>query len=425
MVQVGTQWNDGGDLPALGDGRTGEDGEVPIAGEVAGPADAVHHGAAQHVRGVDVAEDVGFQRRVHGDDPQPADDFRIVGDLLGAQHQVVAVALEIAVQTFLHGLADGERTPRGELHLAGIDQVDHGVLDDLRVHLEGGDVLGVVQRRHHGVGDVADARLDGQEFAGDASCLVLAGQERRHVGSDLAGDVGELVETLDFVGHVVAHHAHDLVGIDPHPNGSDAVARGIDGDALAVRRVFRFVDVVDAQQLLGVGLVEFDDDLLGHARRGGDGADAGSEEDFALGRDVGGLHDGHVDAPERAGPQRLLQLRQVHVEELGATRIQRLAEIGVGLVGGAELDGIGSGELPVQGIPGGGSRDHADLERTSLLVFRLGLRSDGTRNDLGGAGGGESRKSDRHVVLYQAGGFGWIECREGHRSSSQFAGKQG
>jgi hypothetical protein len=94
VVHVRAHRHDGRDVAALGGGRAGEDGDVGVAGEIPGAADAVHHLLAEHVGGVDVAEDIGFERGVDGDDADAADDFRVVGDFLRAQEQAAAEVVE-------------------------------------------------------------------------------------------------------------------------------------------------------------------------------------------------------------------------------------------------------------------------------------------------------------------------------------------
>ena len=69
-------------LPPLAVEGAGEDGEVGVAGEIAGAADAVHHGFAHDVSGIHVAAEVDFDGGIHGNDAETAHDFRVIGDLL-------------------------------------------------------------------------------------------------------------------------------------------------------------------------------------------------------------------------------------------------------------------------------------------------------------------------------------------------------
>ena len=59
--------------------RTGEDGEVGIALEVARATDTVHHLRAADMCGVDVTIDVALDGGVDGDDSQTTDDGGVVG----------------------------------------------------------------------------------------------------------------------------------------------------------------------------------------------------------------------------------------------------------------------------------------------------------------------------------------------------------
>jgi len=47
------------------------------------------------VGGVDVAVDVGFDHGVHGDDAEAADDLGVVGDLLLADDDLIAILADV------------------------------------------------------------------------------------------------------------------------------------------------------------------------------------------------------------------------------------------------------------------------------------------------------------------------------------------
>ena len=160
LVNMRAEWHDGRDLAALGHRRRVEDGQVGVAREVAAAADAVDHVRARDVRRVNIAVDVDFDGRVHRNDAEAADDLRAVRDLLRAQDHVLLVLLDV-LEEARHALRRRrEGRARGEVELARIDEVEHAVLDDLRVDREVTEVR-VDKARRDGVGDIADARLQG------------------------------------------------------------------------------------------------------------------------------------------------------------------------------------------------------------------------------------------------------------------------
>ena len=91
VVHVGDKRNDGGDGTALGIGRRDEGADVAVAGEVRGTADTVHHAGTDDVGGVNIAVNVGFDQAVGADQAKATYDFGVVGDLLGAQNNGLAV----------------------------------------------------------------------------------------------------------------------------------------------------------------------------------------------------------------------------------------------------------------------------------------------------------------------------------------------
>jgi len=103
----------------------------------------------------------------------------LVGDLLRAQQQAVAVVGEIGVDRGQRVAADGERRAAGELDLAAVDQVDDRVLDHLGVHLERRDVRVVAQRAENSVGDVATPDCRGRRPWHIMPALELGGEKTR------------------------------------------------------------------------------------------------------------------------------------------------------------------------------------------------------------------------------------------------------
>ena len=75
-----------------------EDRDVGVAREVPGTADAVLDARTHDVRGVHVAVDVGLDHAVHRQAAEPADDLRMVADLLRPQHDPVAVLGDVGAQ---------------------------------------------------------------------------------------------------------------------------------------------------------------------------------------------------------------------------------------------------------------------------------------------------------------------------------------
>jgi hypothetical protein len=83
-----------------------------------------------------VSVDVDFNRRVHADHTETADDLRGVGDLLRAQKQLGSVLVPILVETLetIGGETDGGG--RSEVQVAGVEEVEEGVLEDFCPYLE-------------------------------------------------------------------------------------------------------------------------------------------------------------------------------------------------------------------------------------------------------------------------------------------------
>ncbi len=85
--------------------------------------------------------------------------------------------------------------------------------------------------------------------------------------------------------------------------------------------------------------------------------------------------------------------------------VDAVAQVGVGLIGRAEVDGLRLGQRAVQRRAGGGAGQHADLELAPGVVFGGGACGDRQRNRFRRAGRGESAETDGLPVLDQSGSF--------------------
>jgi len=103
---------------------------------------------------VGVAVDVHLEGGVHGDIADPAGDLGVVADLLGPQDDLFAVGHDVSVEPLEPFRRGGQRRAGDGVELAGVDEIEHGVLDDLRPDPQV-LVVALHEARHDGVGHVA------------------------------------------------------------------------------------------------------------------------------------------------------------------------------------------------------------------------------------------------------------------------------
>ena len=399
VVDVADHRHHAGNCPALGYRLGDEDRQVRVAGEIAGAADAVHHLGAADVGRVDVAVQVELQRRVDADDAQATDHFRVVGDFLRAQHQLVLVLFQVVEHPRVAALGQGDRATRGEVHLAGVDQVEGRVLQHLGVHGQ------VVERRidqaaHHRVGDAANPGLQRAEVARQAPGFDFLGEEGDQVVGDALGLGIRRGHRGVGVGLVGDDDGDDLFRRDRDRGAADATVHGHQRDRRAGRPVAGDIDIVQAFQVGVVGQVDLDDHLLGEDRETGRVAHRGGRHDMPLFGDGHGFD--HRDI-------RLLQLQvadlldgvgQVLVDEHHLAGIDRAAQGRVDLERHAPRQHAGFRQLLVEVVAQAGAGHQADLQRPGL-----GSLGEGARHRLGFAGTGETAHADGHAVLDQFGGL--------------------
>ncbi|KAG1291464.1 hypothetical protein G6F64_013791 [Rhizopus arrhizus] len=87
--------------------------------------DAVHDPRAHHVRRIDVAVDVHFDHAVHADAAEAAHQLRMVGDLLRAHDDALAVEIDVLLERLVGLRAQCEAGARGVAQHAIAQQVEH------------------------------------------------------------------------------------------------------------------------------------------------------------------------------------------------------------------------------------------------------------------------------------------------------------
>lgn len=405
VVDMADHGDDCGDLATFLHRGAGEDREVGVAREVGGAADAVHHLGAEHVGGVDVAEDVGFERCVHCDEAQTAHDLGMVADLAGTHEYLVAEEVDVAHEAEHGVVGEGEGACRCELAFSLFHEVHDGVLNDFGVHLELRNLGILAQTVEHRVGDVAHAGLQWQELLGYATFAEFGGEEMADVVADALGYLICGRERLDAFRSIGGHDAHDLGRVDLKHCGADAVVGAVDGNLAAMRRISRYVVVVEsAEGCVVVGGV-LDDDFLGHLGDGRSHAETGAEDHLAVGAHLGGFDDGHVDRAVEAVAQILSQMRQMGVDIADLSGVDGLARIGVRLVGCTQIHCVGARELAVDMVVGACTRKKVDLEFFPLLMERLCALGQCHRHNFRCTGCREARQSHIITVFYHRGGL--------------------
>jgi len=91
------------------------------------------------VGGVDIAEDIGFECGVDGDESESSDDFGVVGDFLWSEEDFAFESVEVVVDVIEDVGADGEGASAGESDAVVIHKLNDGVLYDFGVDIDGRD----------------------------------------------------------------------------------------------------------------------------------------------------------------------------------------------------------------------------------------------------------------------------------------------
>ena len=398
MVHMRAHWHDRRDRAALGRRGTHEDRQIGVAREVARAANAVEHVPPAHVRRVDVPGQVHLQGGVQRDHAQLSHDRRVVGDLLGSQHQPRGEEVEFPDQFQDLLGADSQGAGARAQQSAALHQLEGGGLKNLRVHQERRNVGVRAEAGQDGVRHIADPDLQGQEPRRDAAGGHFVEQESDDVAGDGPAHLVGRVEAAQLVGLKGFHDAHDLLRIDARVRLADPLERVVEVQGVAVRRRLGDDDVRHLAGPARVEPVDLDDDLLGDLKERGRRADGIGQVNAAVGRHLAGLDDSIVDRAEEAEQHRLRDVRKVHVHEGDPAAVDLLAEGGRRLIRRTPADGLGLGEGVVDAGSGGGPAQDANLERLAGLVQAPGLVGQRPRHGLGRPRGGESAEGHHRPI---------------------------
>ncbi len=176
--------------------------------------------------GVDVPVDVHLERGVHGDDAEAQHDSRVVGYLLGAEHDAGGEEIHVGVNPLERIGGESQGGGAGSRQFSPFHQIHQGLLEHFRVHGERRDFRVFAKNGHHRIADVTDSGLERQEFPGDAFGAHLFEHEVQHVlGYFVTAPVSGR-EGLNAVGFVALDDADDPSGIH-HGVGHTDLRKGI------------------------------------------------------------------------------------------------------------------------------------------------------------------------------------------------------
>ena len=297
VVNVRHHGHDRGDVAALRARWRHEARHKGITREVARSTDAVHHLGARDVSGVDVAVNVGLNHSVTCNHAEASDNFWVVGDFLRTQNNLFGVLSSIFVDPVCVFRRQRKCGCRRHRHGALIHQVDHPVLDNLRV---GRDVVirPFQQPRENSVRNVPHTGLHRKQFLGQTPSLDLAVEEIKQVVGNLLGIVVDRLERGVAVRSVGFDDCDDLVDVDINVGGPDPVTGVGNRNGLTVRQLTIAPDVMHAFEVFGLPGVDLNNYFLGITQIVCRVTDGRRGDNCPIFLNAHCLNDGHIGRPE-------------------------------------------------------------------------------------------------------------------------------
>ena len=201
------------------------------------------------------------------------------------------------------------------------------------------------------------------------------------------------------------NYGNHLAQVTRQVGFADAFAGFCQRNRLAVRRQARAViDVVHAFEAGVLQRVDFQDDLVGLVEPGLVVADRRRRNQAAIGQDANDLNHRHIELAQKAEPDKLRHVGQVHVGVLHVAGVDLAAAGRVGLVGQAHVDAVDLGQRAVEFGRGRGTRPQADAKFFAGGMQLFDAPGQRLRHRLGVARAGKAAHADMGTRRNQGGG---------------------
>lgn len=160
--------------------------------------------------------------------------------------------------------------------------------------------------------------------------------------------------------------------------------------------------------------MRLDEDFLGHVGIGGGIAQAGAEDDFTVGGNVGSFDDGIVKIAVEAITHLLSHFREVTVVVVSVVSVDTFAQVGDVLIGSATIYSIGTRESTVNVVGSRSTGEEADFEFSASFVFSFSLMRDSFGDSFRSTGSGKTGKTDSVAIFDDGGSFFGSHEIKGH-----------
>ena len=320
------------------------------------------------MRRVDIAVDIGLQRRVDGDKAHSTNQLGIVRYLLRTKQQFVTIEIEVSQYLCHLALYQTQRATGSELAMSGFDEIDHGVLNHFGVHLKRRDMRVLTQLAEHGIRHISYTRLNRQERCRDTTFAKFLFQEKRHILADLSRYGINGRESRNLIRTIGLHHSRYLGGIYLDMVRAAAVGGFVDRYLLAIRRVKRLIQVVHSTHRSREHLIELNDDLIRHATDSRHDTDTCCRDDCAILAYIRCLDNRPFGLGQKTVTQVLRHVAQVCIEIVCTFGVDLLTHRLVRLVRCAELDRMSTSQRSVTTVAHRSTCLESYAERNTLLV---------------------------------------------------------
>src|SRR5574344_1871766 len=98
VIDMAAELNNGADSALLSQAVGEEYAQETAAGKVAGTTDTVHQLSAANMRAVNVTINIAFNSGVHSDNANTTSNFRVVGNFLRTQDQMLFIFSQVSIE---------------------------------------------------------------------------------------------------------------------------------------------------------------------------------------------------------------------------------------------------------------------------------------------------------------------------------------
>ena len=258
--------------------------------------------------------------------------FRAVGNFFRTQEQVFLVLGNVLIETGHTFRRRAEGRTRRNQELAGINEVEHAVLNNFGINRQVFEVR-INETSHNSVSYIAYTRLQRQQVLRHTASLYFLLEEVQRELAHLTGIIINGLQGTRMVRNIARNDVFNLVRRAGNVRRTYTVRSLYDRNRQTVRRIHRGINIMHTLEFQRLGSIDFHDNRISTLHIRGSIAQRRRRDNIAFFRNSTGLNDSHINLAEITAAAELSRLGKMQVQIIYGTVVYFIAQVLIRLVG--------------------------------------------------------------------------------------------